>query len=39
MDKLMELRSKRAELWERTKAFLEDHRGENGNRRSFLCAG
>ena len=30
MDKLMELRSKRAELWERTKAFLEKHRGENG---------
>ncbi|MBQ3347855.1 MAG: phage major capsid protein [Synergistaceae bacterium] len=30
MSKLTELRSKRAELWERTKAFLEDHRGENG---------
>ena len=30
MNKLMELRNKRASLWEQTKAFLEDHRGENG---------
>ena len=30
MSKIMELRSKRAQLWEQTKKFLEDHRGENG---------
>ena len=30
MNKIMELRNKRNTLWEQTKAFLEDHRGENG---------
>ena len=30
MSKIMELRNKRAQLWEQTKKFLEDHRGENG---------
>lgn len=30
MSKILELRSKRAALWEQTKKFLEDHRGENG---------
>jgi len=30
MSKIMELRSKRNTLWEQTKAFLEQHRGENG---------
>src|SRR5699024_4438194 len=29
-DKILELRSKRNTLWEQTKAFLEEHRGENG---------
>ena len=28
--KILELRNKRATLWEQTKAFLEEHRGENG---------
>ncbi|MCD8336699.1 MAG: phage major capsid protein [Lachnospiraceae bacterium] len=30
MSKILELRSKRAALWEQTKKFLEEHRGENG---------
>ena len=30
MSKVMELRNKRNTLWEQTKAFLEEHRGENG---------
>ena len=30
MNKIMELRNKRNTLWEQTKAFLEEHRGENG---------
>ena len=30
MSKILELRSKRNALWEQTKAFLEEHRGENG---------
>lgn len=30
MSKILELRSKRNTLWEQTKAFLEQHRGENG---------
>ena len=30
MNKIMELRNKRNELWEKTKAFLEEHRDENG---------
>lgn len=30
MSKILELRSKRAALWEQTKDFLEKHRGENG---------
>ena len=30
MSKILELRSKRNTLWEQTKAFLEEHRGENG---------
>ncbi len=30
MSKILELRNKRANLWEQTKAFLEEHRGENG---------
>ncbi|MCD8048326.1 MAG: phage major capsid protein [Clostridia bacterium] len=30
MSKILELRTKRAALWEQTKKFLEDHRGENG---------
>ncbi|MCD8398100.1 MAG: phage major capsid protein [Lachnospiraceae bacterium] len=30
MTKIMELRGKRAALWEQTKAHLEKHRGENG---------
>ena len=30
MSKILELRNKRAQLWEQTKNFLEDHRGENG---------
>ncbi len=30
MSKIMELRTQRAKLWEQTKAFLEEHRGENG---------
>ena len=30
MSKIRELRSKRNALWEQTKAFLEEHRGENG---------
>lgn len=30
MNKIMELRTQRAKLWEQTKAFLEEHRGENG---------
>ena len=30
MNKILELRSKRNTLWEQTKAFLEEHRGENG---------
>ena len=30
MSKIMELRNKRTALWEQTKAFLEDHRDENG---------
>ena len=30
MNKIMELRNKRNALWERTKAFLEEHRDENG---------
>lgn len=29
MNRIMELRSKRNTLWEQTKAFLEEHRGEN----------
>ena len=28
--KILELRQKRADLWEQTKNFLEEHRGENG---------
>ena len=28
--KVLELRQKRADLWEQTKNFLEEHRGENG---------
>ena len=30
MNKIMELRSKRSDLWEQTKAFLETHRNKNG---------
>lgn len=30
MSTILELRAKRANLWEQTKSFLEDHRGENG---------
>lgn len=30
MNKILELRNKRAALWEKTKNFLEEHRGENG---------
>ena len=30
MSKIIELRNKRNTLWEQTKAFLEQHRGENG---------
>ena len=30
MSKIMELRNKRTTLWEQTKAFLEEHRDENG---------
>ena len=30
MNKILELRSRRNTLWEQTKAFLEEHRGENG---------
>lgn len=30
MSKIIELRNKRNTLWEQTKAFLEEHRGENG---------
>lgn len=30
MSKILELRNKRVTLWEQTKAFLEQHRGENG---------
>lgn len=30
MNKILELRSKRNTLWEQTKEFLEEHRGENG---------
>ena len=30
MNKILELRSKRNTLWEQTKAFLEENRGENG---------
>lgn len=30
MSKLTDLRNKRAALWEQTKAFLEEHRNENG---------
>ena len=28
MSKILELRNKRANLWEQTKAFLEEHRGD-----------
>ena len=30
MDKIQDLRNKRNALWENTKSFLEEHRGENG---------
>ena len=30
MNKIIELRNKRSALWEQTKAFLEEHRNENG---------
>ena len=30
MSKVIELRNKRNTLWEQTKAFLEEHRDENG---------
>ena len=30
MNKILELRGRRNMLWEQTKAFLEEHRGENG---------
>ena len=30
MNKIMEMRNKRNTLWEQTKNFLEEHRGENG---------
>ena len=30
MSKILELRNKRNTLWEQTKAFLEEHRDENG---------
>ena len=30
MSKILELRNKRNTLWEKTKNFLEEHRGENG---------
>lgn len=30
MNRIMQLRTKRADLWERTKNFLEEHRDENG---------
>ena len=30
MSKIIELRNKRNTLWEQTKAFLEQHRDENG---------
>ena len=30
MNKIMELRNKRNNLWEQTKSYLEEHRGENG---------
>lgn len=31
MDKILEMRQKRAELWEKTKAFLTAHTGEDGS--------
>ena len=30
MNKIMELRTKRNDLWEKTKSYLEEHRSENG---------
>ena len=30
MSKILELRNKRAKLYEQAKAYLEDHRGDNG---------
>ena len=30
MSKILELRNQRAKLYEQAKAYLEDHRGENG---------
>ena len=30
MNEIIDLRNKRNALWEQTKAFLEEHRGENG---------
>ena len=30
MNKIMELRKKRNTLWEQTKIFLEEHRGDDG---------
>ena len=30
MSKIIDLRNKRNTLWEQTKAFLEEHRNENG---------
>ena len=30
MNRIMQLRTKRSDLWEKTKNFLEEHRDENG---------
>ena len=30
MSKILEMRQKRAEIWDRAKAFLDEHQGENG---------
>ena len=30
MSKILEMRQKRAELWDKAKAFLDEHQNENG---------
>ena len=30
MSKILEMRQKRADLWDKAKAFLDEHEGENG---------